>query len=342
MSIAVPAKAQTEQRRSIHKPKEDGRCPLWSGSSVESSSSALNSVAENPLQTLSSYSRSSQVDNLYEAEDYRIWMKARYEERKRSQPHFSYRYMALKIGMDAGQLVKVLQGKLHLVSSKVPAVAKLFGLDPRSEKFFEALVLFGKANGPEEIERRWEELQSLRDIHAQELEADQYEFYASWLPTAVRGLLSLAEADQTAQHLRKRLFPHPEPMAVEHTLELLERLQLIRREDDGIWHLCQKHIRTGQQWRERTVREFQTDTMRLATEALERIPPGRRDISTMTLTLAERDLPLLRERVAEFRRDLVRLAEESDPADSVFQVNLQVFPLTEAPVRGARRAGASQ
>jgi len=282
------------------------------------------------------------VDNLYEAEDYRVWMKARYEERKRAQPHFSYRYMALKIGMDAGQLVKVLQGKLHLVSSRIPAVAKLFGLDPRSERFLEALVLFGKANGSEEIEKRWEELQSLREVHAQDLESDQYEFYASWLPTALRGLLSLGESDQSTRRLRDRLLPHPEIEAVERALEILERLQLITKGDEGIWHPSQKHIRTGAKWRERTVREFQTDTLRLAIEALERIPPGRRDISTMTLTLKESDLPLLRERVAEFRRDLVRLAEESDPADSVYQVNVQVFPFTNPVAPRTGRKGVAR
>src|ERR1035437_5621739 len=111
-------------------------------------------------------------------------MKARYEERKKVQAHFSYRYMALRIGMDAGQLVKLLQGKLHLASNKIPAMAKLFGMDPRSEKFFEALVRFGKATETNEIEKRWEELQSLKEVQAGELERDQYDFYTTWLPTA--------------------------------------------------------------------------------------------------------------------------------------------------------------
>lgn len=89
------------------------------------------------------------------------------------------------------------------------------------------------------------------------------------------------------------------------------------------------------------MRHFQTDTMRLATEALESVPAKRRDISTLTLTLAEKDLPLLKERVAEFRRDLVRLAEESDPADSVYQVNVQVIPMTSEPPRTRRRVGGA-
>jgi len=279
------------------------------------------------------------VDSLYEAEDYRTWMKARYEERKRSQAHFSYRYMALRIGMDAGQLVKILQGKLHLAANRIPAVAKLFALEPRGERFFEALVRFGKATDPDEIEKRWEDLQALKEVHAGELEKEQYEFYAGWLPTAVRGLLSLGEADQGAKALRSRLLPRPELADVERALDLLRGLGLATLDENGRWILAQKHIRTGPQWREKTVFQFQMHTMRLAMEALERIPQRRRDLSTLTLTLAEKDFPILRERVAELRRDLVRLAEESDPADAVFQVNVQVFPLTASSEPTIKKAG---
>lgn len=280
------------------------------------------------------------MDSLYEAEDYRTWMRERYEERKRIQPNFSYRFMAIRLEMDAGQLVKILQGKLHLVPQKIPMVAKLFGLDARSERFFEALVRFGKATGTQEISRRWDEIQSLREVQSRELEQDQYEFYSTWLPTAVRGVLSLGEPDQTPKAIGDRIVPRVDAPEVERSLALLERLGLVAREGGG-WSLAHKHIRTGDLWRQKTVRRFQIDTMRLATEALESIPAKRRDISTLTLTLAEKDLPLLKERVAEFRRDLVRLAEESDPADSVYQVNVQVFPMTSETSRARRKGGAT-
>lgn len=280
------------------------------------------------------------MDSLYEAEDYRTWMRERYEERKRIHPNFSYRFMAMRLEMDAGQLVKILQGKLHLVPQKIPMVAKLFGLDARSERFFEALVRFGKATGTQEISRRWDEIQSLREVQSRELEQDQYEFYSTWLPTAVRGVLSLGEPDQTPKAIGDRIVPHVDAPEVERSLALLERLGLVAREGGG-WTLAHKHIRTGDLWRQKTVRRFQIDTMRLATDALESIPAKRRDVSTLTLTLAEKDLPLLKERVAEFRRDLVRLAEESDPADSVYQVNVQVFPMTSETSRARRKGGAT-
>jgi uncharacterized protein (TIGR02147 family) len=278
------------------------------------------------------------VDSLFETEDYRAWLKARYEERKRSNAHFSYRFMAQRIDMDPGQLVKVLQGRLHLSENHLGAVAKLFGLDARGEKFLLALVRFGKAVRKEEVESRWEELQALKEIQAKELAQDQYEFYNNWIPTALRGLLSLNEADQSVANLARRLSPRPTQDEVAKALALLERLGLVERNDDDRLRILDKHIRTGDLWKEKTVRAFQTETLRLAEQSLESVPPARRDITTLTLTLAEKDLGFLRERAAEFRRDLIRLAEESEPADSVFQVNIQIFPFTCGAERLPRKA----
>lgn len=278
------------------------------------------------------------MDSLYETEDYRAWLKLRYEERKRSNAHFSYRFMAQRLDMDPGHLVKVLQGRLHLSENRLGAIAKLFELDARAERYFLALVRFGKAVRKEEVEARWEELQSLKEVQAKELAQDQYEFYASWIPTALRGLLSLNEADQSVAGLAQRLDPQPTEAEVVRALELLERLGLVSRNAEGRIQITDKHIRTGDLWKEKTVRAFQAETLRLAEHSLERIPARRRDITTLTLTLAEKDLAFLRERAAEFRRDLIRLAEESDPADSVYQVNIQIFPFTSTTDRPPRKA----
>ncbi|HNY30134.1 MAG TPA: TIGR02147 family protein [Fibrobacteria bacterium] len=278
------------------------------------------------------------MDSLYATDDYRAWLKERYEERKRSNPHFSYRFMAQRVDMDPGHLVKVLQGRLHLSENKLGPIAKLFGLDARGERYLLALVRFAKAVRKEEVEARWEELQALKDVQTRELAQDQYDFYSSWIPTALRGLLSLEEADQSPSHLAGRLHPTPSETELSRALDLLIRLGLVETSDQGRLRIADKHIRTGDLWKEKTVRAFQRETLRLAEASLDDIPPRRRDVTTLTLTLAERDLGLLRERAAEFRRDLIRLAEESDPADSVYQVNIQIFPFTTPLDRPARKA----
>jgi uncharacterized protein (TIGR02147 family) len=72
----------------------------------------------------------------------------------------------------------------------------------------------------------------------------------------------------------------------------------------------------------------QEETMRLALEALHRIPREQRNISTTTVTLSEKDLDEANEIIKECRTALLKLAESQKNPDRVYQINLQLFPVT--------------
>jgi len=80
----------------------------------------------------------------------------------------------------------------------------------------------------------------------------------------------------------------------------------------------------------------------LAGESLDRHPPALRDITTLTLALDLDDLPEARERLRTLRESLLRLSGENPAPRQVYQLNLQLFPLTHIPegerqVKKARR-----
>jgi uncharacterized protein (TIGR02147 family) len=86
-------------------------------------------------------------------------------------------------------------------------------------------------------------------------------------------------------------------------------------------------VSTGGNWRSQAVRAFQHETIRLADESLDRHQPFLRDISTVTMTFCMDDIQLLREKINAFREDLLRLSQEGTDDDTVFQLNIQMFPL---------------
>lgn len=52
-----------------------------------------------------------------------------------------------------------------------------------------------------------------------------------------------------------------------------------------------------------------------------------RDISTATMTFNRNSIDLVRERIREFRRELLRLSSEGTGDDTVYQLNVQFFPI---------------
>jgi uncharacterized protein (TIGR02147 family) len=67
--------------------------------------------------------------------------------------------------------------------------------------------------------------------------------------------------------------------------------------------------------------------MRLASEALERVPRDEREIASLTLCISQRQMLELK---AELERieDLLLQRYPSDDAERVVQVNVQMFPLS--------------
>ena len=68
--------------------------------------------------------------------------------------------------------------------------------------------------------------------------------------------------------------------------------------------------------------------MRLAMETLERHHRDLRNVSTVTITIRKEDLPSIDDLLREFRARLLQYAEQVKEPDSVYQFNMQLFPLT--------------
>jgi uncharacterized protein (TIGR02147 family) len=68
--------------------------------------------------------------------------------------------------------------------------------------------------------------------------------------------------------------------------------------------------------------------MELAQEALYSVPKTHRDISTLTLSISKQGLQRMKEKIKEFRRELLEIAKADEHADRVYQLNLQLFPLS--------------
>lgn len=267
------------------------------------------------------------MPELFDHTDYRAFLREYLDQRKRKDSFFSLRYFAQKVGTDAGTVVKILQGQLHLSQRLVPGVVASCKLDEKQAEYFRAMVDFGKARGGADIRRTFERMTALKGVRSRTLEERQYAFYQSWVHSAVRATLGIRDFRGDWKTLGASLLPPVPAAKVKESVALLESIGLIHRGEDGVWRLGDAIISTGERWRGEAIREFQSQTLDLAKESLLRDPSDLREHSTVTLTLRRSDLPLLKRRAAEFRQDLLKIATEATEEDAVFQVNLQIFPM---------------
>ena len=260
--------------------------------------------------------------------EYRAYLLEFYENRRNQDDVFSYRFMAKKVGMDHAYLVKLLQGKVHLAPGHIGKFVRFCGLSGRDEEYFRTLVRFNKSRDPDATAILFEKLMGLAGIAAHPVEKDQFEFYSAWYHSGIRALLGHMKYRGDAGAIAKVLNPSITEKQASESVQLLERLDLVRKDNQGGYAPTDAVITTGGNLPAAAVWQFQREMIRLADESLARHPKEHRDISTVTLSIGASDLEKIRARIAELRMSIMNIASQSAKPADVFQLNVQFFPLS--------------
>lgn len=270
------------------------------------------------------------MNSIFDYTDYRAFLRDAFENYKKKSCAVSWRFMASKIGSDPGNLLRVSQGKIHLAVKFAVPCAKFFGLSEKESAYWTELLLFGRAKSDKEALDHYERMLSIKGVEIKRLNAKELEFYRHWYSNAIRSLLGIGnfqDDEKSYRILAESCTPAISIKEAKNAVHLLESLGMARLDNDGLWTVTETFVGTGGNWRSEAVRRFQEDTIALAGQSLSRHKPYLRDISTATMTFNRRNLDLVRERICEFRRELLRLSAEGTGDNAVYQLNIQLFPI---------------
>ena len=272
--------------------------------------------------------------NVYDYTDYRALLRDLYTQRKEKQPFFSYRYIGQKVGFkSAGFFTNILQGRRNISSEIIFKFAELFRFSKRQTEYFETLVLYDQSKQHAQRRYYYEKMLSMRKGKVHRLAADQYEYFNKWYHVAIRELLNFYPFKGDYADLARRVRPYIKPSEAKAAVDLLLRLGLVRKKDDGTYELTEATVTSVPDVPLVAVHSFEVATMDLAKEAIDRFPRNRRDISTVTLSISAQTYEQIHEKLAAFRREMLDMAK-NDPheVDRIYQFNFQIFPL--ADIRG--------
>lgn len=273
--------------------------------------------------------------SIFEYFDYRQYLKDFYENEKKTKPWFSYRYISSKVNLNPGYIVRVFQGKIHLGVKNIASFADLLRLSGKERDYFTELLLFGRAKHQNEIEQRFERLQSIKGVRFRTIADSKSDFFAQWYHMAVRSLISIFPFNgKDYRKLASMLSPRITVHQARESLRLLERLKMVVRGEDGMYRVTEQFISTGDKWTSAVIRNYQKRNLELSLSAIETHPKELRDISSVTMTIGLKNIDAVREQIRQFRQDLLLMSQDSRDEDAVVQLNIQLFPVAFCKKRG--------
>lgn len=261
--------------------------------------------------------------------EYRYFIRDFYLDKKKESSFYSLRYMGSKVSIDPSHLVKIFQLQRHIGNAVIEGFINHCELNGTDAEYFANLVRFNKAKTDSDSKLYYERILALKGIGAHSLEKSQYEFYTKWYYSAVLTILDYYPFIDDYAALAEKLSPAITPAMARKSIRLLKNLGLIQKNSTGTWELTHKIITTGDHCRSIAIKTFQEETMQLAIESLHRHAPDKRNISTVTVTIAEKNLDRINETIAQFRENMLKIARDETESDKVYQLNIQFFPLTK-------------
>jgi uncharacterized protein (TIGR02147 family) len=270
--------------------------------------------------------------DVYQYLDYRKLLKDLYQERKALNVNFSYRYISLKTGIrSSGYFANILSGKSNISLQLVLKLAHLFGMKRPEAEYFELLVLFNQAKTHDEKNHLFDRILKLKKSKVKTLLPEYHEYFGNWYYVVIREMLDFHPFAGDFDELAKRVSPPISAKEAERAIEVLERLGLIRKNGKGVYERMDALVSTGEEVQSTSIVNFQKQTLDLAKRSFDLHPKELRDISTLTVSISQKNLQRIKDRIRNVRREILELAKADPFTDTVYQLEFLAFPVTLPP-----------
>ena len=274
--------------------------------------------------------------NVTEYIDYRRYLKDVYHASKQNKREsLSFRAFSLRAGFSSPNYLKlVMDGQRNLSLEGAQKFANALGLNKTEREYFTTLVLMNQADSSEEKEIAYRKLlQIARFKKTKQLEKNQFEYCAEWYHSVIRELVTHPQFDGTAQWLANRISPQITLSQAERSLELLVKLGFLKKEGGANYVQSAPVVTTGAEVVSLALYRYHMELLDLARRSLEHVPAEKRDMSSMTLGVSAKKIPLIKKRIQEFRQEILQMVSDDKQAEEVCQLCLYFFPMSRENIQ---------
>ena len=270
--------------------------------------------------------------NIFEHTNYREYLKAYFGERRKKDKKFSHRWLAQKLDLATSNFIMlVIQGKRNLNRSLCFKISEVFKHSRKEAAYFENMVNFIQAKNNKEKDLYFSRMMSLRkNLKVDKIEEWQYEYYTNWYNPVIRELVTNPDFNGDANTLAKTLVPAITPTQAKRSLGLLLKLGLIKKKGKR-YIQNSPFISTGPEVNSLAVVNFHRKMGELAIESLDRIPKNERNITASTVYISQKAFDTIRNKIEDFRKEILELVDSNTEDERVYQLNFQIFPVSKMP-----------
>lgn len=264
----------------------------------------------------------------------------------------SWLAISSELGFGRNNLVHLFaQGRRALSLKTAHKISEHLDWKGINRRYWLALVEWQIERDPIKRETLFRRLYKMREnVKTGVLDASQYEYFDHWYYPAIRELVAMPGFKSDPEWIARTLIPKIRLDEAKKGLDLLEKLGMISYDKNLMKHvITEQRVTTGDNVDSIAIIRYHQHMMEHAKDSITGISETIRDINAVTLKLDDIQFDKVRSELAIFRDRLLSMSENSAGGTRVWQLNMQLFPLSEniasevvipskGPSKGRRRA----
>jgi uncharacterized protein (TIGR02147 family) len=276
--------------------------------------------------------------------DFRVYLRDFYNfkvsQHKSSYGNYNYKTFSAAADIKSPNYLKlIIEGARNLSRPTTKKFARALGLDKEATDEFMLLVAYGQAMDPLERNRHLKQLNEYRTkkkIKSGAILAETAGSTPSWVSWVIHALADQAGVDFSVDSLRDTLKGRVSAEDIRTSLQQLFDLKALQLDEKtgrvkkGIMPPNKDEISPD------VIRKIQSELMYLGMESLLNDKSADREIGTLTVCLTEAEFEKVKFELRHMRKRILKdalMGREQAPGERVYQLNIQMFPLTKKTTR---------
>ena len=276
--------------------------------------------------------------SVYDFDDFHEFLKAAYEDMNRQDSDFSYRYIQTKAGFSPNSNHFWQKASGHSPTSQQAAMryARAFGLSPKETQFFQLLVAMNQAKTDDDRNYYLEQLKQFSNFKSRKTRGRiNYQYYSDWCIPALRAIVTLDDFREDYTWIATKIKPPITAKKAREGIRTLLKLGYLVRDDNGRLQQATPFIggytdRSGDDpVAKLAIRNFHRFMIEQGAASIENHPQLHRYVVGNTMAVSYRQAEMLRKMVGEFMQQVETFIAKDEPIETVFRLNVQLFPLVD-------------
>ncbi|AGH94426.1 TIGR02147 family protein [Pseudobdellovibrio exovorus] len=291
-------------------------------------------------QKLENSNTSSALPTLSEYMDYRLYLADFYRAKKNmtrtSVRPYSYAIFSAAADIKSPNYLKmIIEGKRNLSLDMVAKFAKACSLNKAQSDELKLLVMFNQAEDPADRNYALKQLSEFRveqKLKLGQLDRRVFEKVPNWIGWIIYAMVDQEGVSFETSQLKELLRGKASDSEINDALEnLLKSGELVR---DGAGKISKgKPSEAPEEIPAALVRKLQMQLMYLGLESLYQDSATEREFGSLTLSLTAKEFEDIKFKLRQMRKALHKdnsIARMSSKGERVYQLNLQLFPVSNA------------